>query len=491
MRFLSELPLYLRVLIAVCLLALSTRCAIHLVSPNYNLAAEANGLYGILELADANPLYPPHTHRPHQIYLYGPVHGMLFGLGLRVLNIKSLSQRVFTIRVWSFLLFCATLILWWKNALKPMGIGLGPFLLSCLLGLTKFADYVTTARNETLSLFFQVLSIVFYLKWVHQENKKWLLMFILVCTLSFYTRQTGLTVFISAIACMVWRRKHLVAVISLFCFGTTTLLLFFTINNLTLGAFVEQSILANIRGWRPLNRTFLDYSFLTFCGSQILFSGLTLYGLISKVKDPYYTQGFLRLVTVISFITGLSFLRRAGGDVNYFFESMLVGTLFCSQAIKTATNNIQARSIGYGLVGIQLLFSSATYSYKSLLAYRTAVIPFKSVARNIQDRFQPYIFIWGSYAPNLIIHLRPISYHGPDVTTTSFVARNAHPALRWIFDDLNQFLKENKLNTLVVANPECDKHYHPWIETPLGNYFGHFKRTDVWYPWLCLYQDSS
>src|SRR4051812_40260815 len=82
-------------------LAMMARCVIHLVSHNYNLSAEANGLYGLLEFSEGRPLYPPRNQRPYHVYLYPPAHALVTVGLARLLTLNNERVKILFFRTFS------------------------------------------------------------------------------------------------------------------------------------------------------------------------------------------------------------------------------------------------------------------------------------------------------------------------------------------------------------------------------------------------------
>lgn len=477
-------PAYIQVVMMMVLVPLLSRCFLNLWSQNYNIAVEANGLYGILEVADGRALYPPHSEKPYQNYLYGPVHGFLFGTLLRAFGIETLRSRVILIRLLSLAAFLAALLIFWnlvKAYVSPMG-----FTVALCLGVSKFADYVTSARNDTWGLFFEVLGALCFVFWIRKKGKLPLLCFVITAVVSPLTRQTGIAVFLSSILWLLWRRYYGIAVGSVLLVGGAVLLIFSGLDTMTSGAFFEQSILANIRPLRPVDHNFFDQSFLSFWASYALFIALVVYGwhLSCRKKEP--EMAFFRILLIISFLVGCATLLRAGGDVNYFLESIFVGFLFGALALDALWEKLRHPVIAVAMT-LQLGLVAVVYGYKTLSAYKIAFYPYAEVAQRIRDRLGPFVFVGGLYAPNLIIYLKGVSFHGPDVSNASIVAIHGHPKLRWILEDLAQSVQASKIKAVVIADKLCAGGSAPVLPSQVASYFKEFRRHEVWYPWLCVY----
>lgn len=475
---------YIQAGMVMVLAAFLARGCINLWSQNYNIAVEANGLYGILEVADGRALYPAHSEKPYQNYLYGPVHGFLLGKLLRVLGIDTLRGRVILIRLLSLAAFLVTFLIFWnlvKDYISPRG-----FTLALCLGFSKFADYVTSARNDSWGLLFEGLGLLCFVLWIRKKRKLHLSCFVIAIVVSLLTRQTGVAVFLSSLFWLLWRRSYGTAAWLALFVGGSALLICCGLNSMTSGAFVEQSILANIRHLRPVDHSFFDHSFLSFCASYVLFILLVVYGWYISRRQKEPEMAFFRILLIISFLGGCVALPRAGGDVNYFLESIFVGFLFGALALDDLGERLRHPVFTVALV-LQLGLIAVVYGYKTFSTYRIAFYPYAEVAGRIRDRLGSFVFVGGLYAPNLIIYLRGVSFHGPDVSNASFVVINGHPKLRWILEDLAQSVQTSKIKAVVMAENQCARGGEPELPSQITAHLKEFRRREVWYPWLCVY----
>jgi len=487
---------FLILLMGIVFAALLARCAIHLASHNYNLAAVANGLYGILDVSEEKSLYPTRSAKPYRIYLYPPLHAFFNGTLLKLSPLGSLRAKVITVRVISFLALLLSLYIFWKVLIRPRNISGLAYLLTLALGLSKFADYATTTRNDTFSLLIEVAALCTFICWIRSKEKKYLVYFLPLIVLSVLTRQTGIVVAASALVWLIYQKrfKEFFAVLNpflLLSLGT-----YLVLNVFTSGAFFEQVILANMRGFRPINIHFFDYSFLSFCFSYLLFAYLLYQGVreIFK-KEPSPEVQYLLVVFVLSLLSATSLFLRAGGDINYYFEAIFIGFFFCAWTIDKILKSEVEGSAKYftrTILAGQIALIAFVYGYKTQSAYQLAFLPYEEAAEEIRSKLPSFGYLSGRYSLNMNIHLRDWSIHGPDVTNAGQIAKNAHPNLRWILKDSVNSIADGTLQSAIIAEEDCQRHGKFLPEIPFDpTLFGKFVAVESSHTWLCLYQAPS
>ena len=167
---------------------------------------------------------------------------------------------------------------------------------------------------------------------------------------------------------------------------------------------------------------------------------------------------------------------RAGGDVNYFFEAIVVALLFCSLALDQEKFAL--------FLSAQLLFIAFSVGVKTVSAYKVAFRPYEAVVERVHREFKPFVYTAGKYGTGLNVYLWDISIHGPDVTDASYIAKNAHPKFRSILKDLRVALASGKVNVILWADEDCRQN----APEDLGEIYRGFGKKEVWEDWLCLYR---
>jgi hypothetical protein len=469
------------VLGVVAFFTLLARAAVLFFSHHYNVAAEANGLYGILELAEGKKLYPPLHEIPFAIYLYPPFHAALNAIVLKGMGIHSLRPEVLIVRFLSLLFFLASLTLILKQWKKLIPLSFWLVIIAMSFVLPKFFDYITSARQDTLALFLEVAALMVFLGWTESRKYFALVIFIVLCVLSVWTRQTGIAVFISALYWLIKKKDYRLGGILLMAYGVLNGIVLVSLMKLTHGAFWDHVVLANLRGFRPVNLQYFDLSLLSFILNYLPFTVLTFLGL-KEIKGNHDNK-ILLIKSAFFSSASIAFLvfQRAGGDINYFFEAILIGSLFVFMAVKKYSES----RVFLVALSLHLIAVSGVYYYKTRSACETAWLPYEEAAEKMKQHFPPYgVIQGGNLAQSLGIHLRGWALHGPDVTNAGFVSRNAHISLRYLLTDLAQKLDRGEIRAYVVADKSCSE--DNMLLKGIGE--ARMGEREVWYPWLCVYE---
>jgi len=259
-------------------------------------------------------------------------------------------------------------------------------------------------------------------------------------------------------------------------------------------AVFDHVLFANLRGLRPINRAFFDNSLISFVLTYLLFVPLTWIGIkSSQYKNRGSLDQLLFIILCFSLLLSFSVLLRAGGDVNYFFESIFISLYFCAKgAQRWLLPRLKPPRIGaVTVLSAQLLLISAIYLVKANYATKAAFLPFELAAQKLRERLDPYVLFWGHHGASLSIHLRDLGLHGPDVTNTSEIAKNAHPRMRKILTELVHDVKDGTVKGVVLAHEKCDKRPHFKPDLPLDNkIFEKFKYRELIFPWLCVFYEE-
>jgi hypothetical protein len=460
--------------LAFALLALGARVGIHFISNNYNVSAEANSMLGVVHLAHGKVLYPSLDKPPYSIYLYGPFHAYLASFILKILSLTTLREEVLATRALSFFALIATLWIFWVGVAKKFKIVGWAYLLSMALGISKFCDYATTARADTVALGIEVLALVFMLAWIRRQKLRWLVACALACSLSFATRQSGVAVFLSVLIWFLGRRDYMRVFVFGAAVGGIFVAWFLLFQKLSSGAFYFHFILANIRAAKRIDLSLFDNSLLSFFATYWYFAALLIKGLrkVWGTDDP--EMKFILIVEGWSFFLALAAFFRAGGDVNYFFEAILIGFVFSSIALKECGLR--------PLISVQLFFIGITFFIKSSYALQITRFPFEEASVRLQNGFEPFILVVGDYEPGLEIQLWELSVRGPDVREDGYIGPNAHSRVLSILREPDKMARSGALSAVVVAEGNCSRK-----DAYIRRIYKQYGPMEEWYPWLCVY----
>lgn len=479
----ADLKQLLGVAVFFCGLALAARVAILFAGHNYNVAAEANSLFGVLEVADGRPLYVGKEVRPYLTYLYPPVYPYLNAAVLKALHLQDLRWRVLGVRTVGIL--CALLVFFALWRFRPGGTSYGwpLFLLMLLLSSSKMADYVSSCRNDCLSLLWEVLAFGLFARFIRGSERRHLLGFFLLTVLAFGTRQNSVSLISAGSLWLLLNRRYtqfLAVVVG--WFALVGGLAYFAYVH-THGEILDHLILSNIRGFRPVNREFFDFSLLSFFAGLALFIPFCLLGL----KEGWALKGekgFLFLALLCSTALSGAVFLRAGGDVNYFFLPILLAGYFGLPVLQQWLQEQPA--IARSLIATQLLLIAVIFGLKTRSAMNYADLDYEELADRVRATFPRYVLLMGNYSQNMGIHLRDWAYHGPDVTNASAVAMNGHAKLRWILSDLDRAIHSGKVSAILYVHPGCatyGRQPERWFES--------YPVVERWSDWICVYRKDG
>jgi len=469
------------VCVVLALTALALRTSEHLVSPNYNLSSEANGLYGALRVGSGKSLYAKRHERPYHLYLYGPLQGWLAGGILTLIPQAELHTKVLVVRTLSLLCFGFCIVLLWRVFLRKY-VGVETLLLLIPLALSRFTDYAATSRNDMFTLLLEVGAVIAFLRYTKQAKIKWVALFIFFAFAAFFTRPpSGILMASAFLWALLDKRKSLafgIALSSILFFGVL-----FVLDYVYGGAVLDSMVYANIRGIRPFSNL-LDQSLLSFLGTYMLFAFLVAMGIRKFGNVSNLDNRFLMIHIGLTFIMACSAFFRAGGDVNYFFPAIFFGSYFAARYL----TQIISKPIFQWLVCAQLIIIFVTYTAKTHFSSERSSQPYAEAAEIIRREQPGFIFLRGSWAGSLAIHLMEDAYHGPDITNMGEVAKNGHPALRWILRDLEAAVENKAISTAVWAEPNCNRwaRYFSLLPIKKGT-FNEFSGGRFPLSWLCIY----
>ncbi len=444
-------------------LVLASRFLILWWSHNFNIAAEANDLYGTLSLVDGQALYPSRSQVPYHIYLYLPFHAYLGAGMIWLAHLHDLRWQVLLLRGMSLAALLLSFTFLWRNVIRPLGIPWLTFLAVSLLAGPKLSDYATAARNDTLALCLEMAALSIFIHWVHRRSLGKYLLFIALSLCSLWTRQSGV-VFASAMIFLVLSREYWRMLATGLGFVLLNGLIYWGFYQSTHGAIVDHVFLANIRDWRSINLRLFDASLVSFLLCYLTFTALFLLGI--KTAWARRESVEIKLVTIIfslSFVFSLTVFMRAGGDVNYFFESIMVGITFAClgwERIRETLSPLRKNLAVAGLA-IQVVLICGVYIAKDRSAFTIGRVDYAKIADGIKKEARPYGYVIGPMTEALNVYLRGWLYHGPDVTSSSWVSRNAHRSLRELAINWNHAMADGTIGAVVATTPGCD-HWAKW-----------------------------
>lgn len=467
--------------IVVCLASLLLRSAVLLDSKYYNVAAEAVGLYGILEVADGESLYPSKEERPFSIFLYNPLHAFFFGTLLKTVGISSLEERLFFVKGLNCLLAAGLLLLFFYLSRQLFtGIWylyLTAFLLSC----SRLFDYIATTRHDIFALLLELLSLSCFTQFLKRSTQRWLYLFLLFSALAFWTRQNSIIVFTAVMLWLLMQKRIKLVVTCLSVQGLLVVLPAIWISKIYGITFWDHVFFSNIRDWKPLDLSIFSNSLLSFLGSIVVCSWLV----VKTRKNGIFNRSDLKSLYFVIFslgcLIGCITYFRSGGDTNYLFISLFLGGCLCVSELKKMFNT----RLGWGLVCSQLLIIAVIYGLKSKSAMALSQFRFTEYSKIIEQKYPRYGYVTGSLAPGLVINLKNWSYHGPDISSGCMLSLGAHPRLHWLDHDLRLALEDGRISTVVVAEIGC----HSALAEGTERFEG-FEAKEVFDDWLCVYSKS-
>jgi len=483
------------ILLIACLALVATiilaRSSVHLFSPHYNLAAEANGLYGILNVSEGKKLYGSRGDVPYHIYVYGPLHAWVVGSFLRGIGVEGLHARVVWARLLSLFFFVGCLFLSSRYIFKRQSFSVMAIALSMGLALSKFSDYITTSRNDLFSIFIELAAISLFLHWIRKPKNTTILAFIGVAVASVLVRQMAIVAMGAACCWFVWYKRPAKGVALGALFTLIVFCAFLMLSQFTQGAFWENAIIANFRSWRSFDTSLFSPSFISFWLSYVVFAYWVVQGIRYSPKDK--ENVYLLFVIAVGVVTALSILLRMGGDVNYFFCAIWIGLYFAALGIQKKWFDRALPSWrATGAVCGQLLVVCLIFGAKTRSAYQQAQFPYENYAKSIKQRMTPMVLTWGRHAPTLDFHLRGMGYHGPDVTNYAQITKFTNNKLQWILKDLEKAVSSGVVTGVVLADPTCEGSEIFSSNLRMNNNV-FYKATDVQrpYPDLCLFQEPG
>lgn len=465
--------------VGLCVVSLSIRVAILFWGHNYNVAAEANGLYGILELADGKDLYPQKSVRPYFVYLYPPLHPYFSAAFLKIFDVEGLRERVLSVRFLSILFGALSLLLLWACGTREKFWKKSFFGLVALLALSKLVDYLPSSRNDCFAMFLELGAFASLLAYIRGGLNRTLVMFVGFAVLAVWSRQNAVSIVAAGSLWLIINRKYREGFATAFGFAILASAGYGILYLTTHGEMVDHLILSNIRGFRPLNREFFDASLLSFLGSIALFLPLALFGVLRREWNLRSERGFFLLSFVASLTLSGAVFMRAGGDVNYFFLPLALAIFFAAEELGLWFEK-NPHLTRFAVAG-QLLMVAVFFGMKTRSALRYTDLNYEKVADQIRERFPKYVVLKGIYSQNMGIHLRDWAYHGPDVSNAGSIARNGHFSLRWMLRDLDQAIVKNDISAVLYVHPDCAQFRQQ------GEVYDSFPMMDRWNDWICVY----
>lgn len=471
---------------AVALLALGARLAQHWGSQHYNHAAEANGLYGLLEAADGNELYPGPAIRPYHIFLYGPVQPLVTAGALQALGVEALAARVAVARGLCLFLAAVAIALLWLGMARPAGVSGPAFALAALLASPWLVDYATTARSDTWALSAELATAAAFLAWMRSGRMPWIATFLALGWISLFTRQTGVFAVGAAGLWLLVSRRYLAAIWLGITYVVGVALLVTAAQFATGMTFLDHVWFANLRDNPSFWEKLMQPSFLSFLGTHVGLASLAAVGLRPWLTGERKNEAlYLLLVAATSGLAGTLLVARAGGDVNYLLEAILVGTIPAALGIERLSQ-MRWRD---ALITAQLVLIAVVTCLKLNSARQVTSLDYKAAAEAVRLTLPEPGILAGALAPSLGIHLRGWAWHGPDVSNFSQIARHAHKRMRWVLKDLRAAIRTGEVKSLVIAQSDCGPNPAHGRDIPLSPHaWPQMDQMPSPVPWLCLYQ---
>jgi hypothetical protein len=160
---------------------------------------------------------------------------------------------------------------------------------------------------------------------------------------------------------------------------------------------------------------------------------------------------------------------RPGGDLNYFFEPLLLGTFFCALAAQEWLERLSTLKVA--LLLCQLLLIAATLSVKATKSLNRHFYPYEQIAEKVSKMAGPYVLITGPNAHTMNLYLQGQSFYGPDVALVAEVAtrdfNTESPVARllgakekfrnldWVYDRITSAITRKEIGGVLVAGDGC------------------------------------
>ncbi|MBI4402670.1 MAG: hypothetical protein HY537_00835 [Deltaproteobacteria bacterium] len=490
---------FTRVILGIALVAtlsgFLSRATINFLSHRYDVAAEAIGLYGILELADGKPLYASRTERPYHAFIYNPVHAWFSATLLKSVAAQGLRERVLIIRLISLASLFAACLLLHKVFIKPLAVSKTTLAFAWVLALPKFADYATAVRNDLFTLALEIGALCAFVYWIRKPRFRTECLFIALWGLAFATRPTAIAILGSAVLWLLLQRRiHCALRFASLGLGLTAAML--AVGNWSTGGeFIDQAFISNMRPFVRADLALFTPSVSSFLACYVLFATFVWKGIkVGFGNEQKGQQQLLLLVMGLQACQSLILFFRVGGDTNYFFGALFSAIPFCCMGIDNLMKPFRfnekkwlvALTIQAALIAV-VLFS------KTLSAAKVAFLPYEQAAERVRTTLLPHGYLIGSQGANLTIHLRGWSYHGPEVSygVIGFIPPRSFD---WVLPDLKKAIAEGTIQTVLWAGTECKESgpifRHPYLQLDLI-FADHFGNLEKWHDWLCVYRLRS
>lgn len=463
---------------ALCLGALFFRAYVLFKSSYYGAGAESIGLYGILDVAEGQNLYRSSNERPYLAFIYTPLYPFVMGTMLKVLPLTELADKVLAIKLVGILFAILLFALFWlavpdKNFRNAIVV-----TLAFVLGSSRLFDYIGTTRNDLAALVTEFLSLIAFSKYIKSQKTGYLFWFVACSVVGCWNRQMATLVFVSGLTWLVLNHRIKHALFSFGLWGGCNVVVLATLFHRYGPSLLDHIFYSNIRLWKTFDSSLLTTSLLSYLSSVGLFLFLLLQYFRHSASPKGSVKQFYTICFFVSGAIGVSSYFRAGGDVNYLFLPVLIGSYFILPELKKGLQS----SLALGLITLQLLGIGYIYFQKTKLSLQYSQLPYSLIADQVEKRFPGPGLIVGHYAQNMGIYLKNWAYHGPDLTNGPMLSRSAHPRLAWLWEDAVGAIRDKKVNVLVDAHPGCK--FGPSLNS---EWFADFPKKEALADWLCVY----
>jgi hypothetical protein len=457
---------------------------------NYlNQSAENSALAGAIDFSERKPLFPDTQAGKFRLYTYTPLHAWLVGTLLKPLPIHSLIKKVYVIRLTSFLFLFAIYTLLWNFHIQPRKIPRLCFLFAIALSLSEIGNYVLTGRNDFLALFFEILGSVLFVTWI-QSKQGWLLSaFAATCTLSFLTRQNMIGMILAGCIYLLARLKFKEFILLILSYSLLLGSSLFAIFR-SQPHFLEHSFKSHAVFWRPFYWT--EFSTLSFLICHAFFLFLVFKNITRKHTSE--SINFLKLAFFTSALVPCIQIYHPGAWLNYFFESILIGIVFCSEELlqvdKLPPKSNYRRFISFCFVLVPLVISTIALLKARKQASSYAFYDFSRGAETARKLAPQGGITLGPLAQGLGVYLRDWEMIGPEILNGTHYGETNYLRFQWVYDKLARLKETQSPPALLYVEPQCGK--TPTADSLISDphlkpIMGHYRLEKVIYSWLCLY----
>ena len=401
--------------------------------------------------------------------------------------------RVYLARLSSLLALLMIYFLLWKYFIKSLKISTIAFICAIALSLSEIGNYALTGRNDFLAIFFEVLAACFFVRGIHQPGTRWIILTSLSCTLAFFTRQNLFGVIGGSLLFLAYQKNFKKILILGFSYVFFISITFFTVSHFE-PHFLDHSFKAHTVIWRAFYWGELSTLSFFICYSLFILLFLSQISQKTSVAEIF----FLKILVLSSSIIPLIHLYRPGSWLNYFFEPIFYAIPICALKLDSLTllsptsKKRQAFAASFIIVcGL----SSVIALWKAKVQYRTtAFFEYERGAQQVRELAPQGGITLGGLAQGIGVYLRDWEIFGPEILNGAHFGETNYPHFKWVYETLDQHLKQNRSPALLYAHPKCAQNVSaetiitdPYLLPLMGSY----RLKKVIYPWLCLYSQTE